>query len=53
MAILKYVEVAMATSILQNKLDLQLFMTVLFNCIMLVNVSQDNLNQVPQHYSTS
>ena len=47
------VEVAIATSRLQNKLDLQLCMGVLFNCIMLVNVSQDNLNQVPRHYSTS
>ena len=41
------------TSRLQNKLDLQLCMRVLFNCIMLVNVSQDNLNHVPHHYSTS
>ena len=47
------IEVGLATSRLQNKLDLQLCMRVLFNCIMLVNVSQDNLNQVPHHYSTS
>ena len=47
------VEVAIATSRLQNKMDLQLCMGVLFNGIMLVNVSQDNLNQVPHHYSTS
>ena len=47
------VEVVIATSRVQNKLDLQLYMRVLFNCIMLVNVSQDNLNLVPYHYSTS
>ena len=47
------VEVAIATSRLQNKLDLQLCMEVLFNCIKLVIVSQDNLSQVPHHYSTS
>ena len=47
------IEVALATSRHQNKLDLQLCMRVLFNCIMLVNVSQDNLNQEPHDYSTS
>ena len=47
------IEVAIATSRLQNKLNLQLCMRVLLNCIMLVNVSQDNLNQVPHHYSSS
>ena len=47
------IEVAIATSRLQNQFDLQLCMRVLFNCIMLVIVSQDNLNQVPHHYSTS
>ena len=46
------IEVALATSRLQNKLDLQLCMRILFNCIMLVNVSQDNLNQEPHDYST-
>ena len=47
------IEVAIATSRLQNQLDLQLCMGVLFICIVLVNASQDNLNQVPHRYSTS
>ena len=47
------IEVAIASSRLQNILDVKLCMGVLFNRIMLVNISQDNLNHVPHHYSTS
>ena len=47
------IKVAIASSRLENKLDLQLCMRVLFNCIMLVIVSQNNLNQVSHRYSTS